>query len=52
MKRVNNRQKMFVKPRESVQKYILEASRVQKPDGRKQLGATVIRRKKARRVSH
>lgn len=46
MKRVNNRQKMFVQPRESVQKYSLEASRLQKAGGRKQVGVRILRRKK------
>jgi hypothetical protein len=59
MKQVNNRQKMFVKPRQSVQKYMLETSRVsreagsrttgQKTDGRKQLGVKAIRRRKSKK---
>lgn len=36
MKQVNNRQKMFVKPRESVEKHVVGVNRLQTTVGRKQ----------------
>jgi hypothetical protein len=48
MKQVNNRQKMFVKPRESVQKFLREAGKLRRAGKRKPAGVRVLKSKKSK----
>jgi hypothetical protein len=48
MKQVNNRQKMFVKPMESVQKYLRDAGKLQRTGKRTPPGVRAVKNKKSK----
>ena len=48
MKQVNNRQKMFVKPKRDVQKFVVAAGRARMTESRKAQESSEVRRKAKR----